>query len=446
MICKMEVNVKRINNIISKVYKNSIADEMGIEVGDILLSVNKERVEDIIQYRFLISEEYIELEIEKKDGKIYLYEIEKDYDEELGIEFTNPIIDKAKSCRNKCVFCFIDQLPEGMRETLYFKDDDSRLSFLQGNFVTLTNMSEEDINNIIKYRISPINISVHTTNPELRRKMIKNKFAGKLMDTMRRLADAGIEMNAQIVLCPGYNDKEELERTLEDLASLRPYVHSAAIVPVGITRYRDNLAKLDIFDAKSAGETIDQIHRLQKKYLKELNTRFAFLSDEFYILAKRPLLNYDEYEGFVQFEDGVGMITKMGTEIIQYLDTINDERLNKTKKVSIATGKSAYEFMCEMAKRIMEKFKNIEINVYRIKNNFFGETITVSGLLTATDLIDQLKDENLGETLYITRSMMKADEEIFLDNITLEELSHKLNVEVVPCENEGTEVVDKIIK
>ncbi|MCC3867354.1 DUF512 domain-containing protein [Terrisporobacter mayombei] len=443
----MEVNVKNINNIVSKVYKNSIADEMGIEVGDILLSVNKEKVEDIIQYRFLISEEYIELEIKKqKNGKIYLYEIEKDYDEELGIEFTNPIIDKAKSCRNKCVFCFIDQLPEGMRETLYFKDDDSRLSFLQGNFVTLTNMSEDDINNIIRYRISPINISVHTTNPELRRKMINNKFAGKLIDIMRRLAEAGIEMNAQIVLCPGYNDKEELERSLEDLSSLHPYVKSAAIVPVGITRHRDNLARLDIFDEKSAGYTIDQVNKLQEKYLDKLNTRFAFLSDEFYILAKRPLLKYDEYEGFDQFEDGVGMITKMGTEIVQYLDTISGSRLNKSKKVSIATGKSAYEFMCRMANKIMDKFKNIEINVYRIKNNFFGETITVSGLLTATDLIDQLKSEDLGETLYITRSMMKADEEIFLDNITLKELEEQLNLEVVPCENKGTDVVDKITK
>ena len=424
----MEVNVKNINNLVSKVYKGSIAEEIGIEVGDVLLSVNGERVEDIIQYKFLISDEYIELEIQKINGRVYLYEIEKDYDEELGIEFTNPIIDKAKSCRNKCVFCFIDQLPEGMRETLYFKDDDSRLSFLQGNFVTLTNMSEDDINNIIKYRISPINISVHTTNPELRRKMINNKFAGKLMDTMRRLAEAGIEMNAQIVLCPGYNDKKELERTLEDLASLRPYVHSAAIVPVGITRYRDNLAKL------------------QEKYLEELGTRFAFLSDEFYIIAKRPLLKYDEYEGFLQFEDGVGMIRKMGTEVVEYLKTINDDRLNKTKKVSIATGKSAYEFMCNMAEEIMTKFKNIEINVYRIKNNFFGETITVSGLLTATDLIDQLKNKDLGETLYITRSMMKADEEIFLDNITLKELEEKLNIEVIPCQNEGIDVVDKITK
>ena len=272
-----------------------------------------------------------------------------------------------------------------MRETLYFKDDDSRLSFLQGNFVTLTNMSEDDINNIIKYRISPINISVHTTNPELRQKMINNRFAGKLLDIMKRLAEAGIEMNAQIVLCPGYNDKEELDRTLNDLANLHPYVNSAAIVPVGITRYREILAKLEIFDEKSAGETIDQVDKLQQKFLKELNTRFAFLSDEFYIIAKRPLLKYDEYEGFIQFEDGVGMITKMGTEVVKYLDTINDDRLNKTKKVSIATGNSAYEFMCEMANKIMAKFKNIEINVYKIKNNYFGETITVAGVLTATD-------------------------------------------------------------
>ncbi|MPM88718.1 hypothetical protein SDC9_135822 [bioreactor metagenome] len=307
-------------------------------------------------------------------------------------------------------------------------------------------LKDNSLNNIIRYRISPINISVHTTNPELRRKMINNKFAGKLIDIMRRLADAGIEMNAQIVLCPGYNDKEELERTLEDLSSLHPYVKSAAIVPVGITRYRDNLARLDIFNEKSAGDAIDQIHKLQEKYLYKLNTRFAFLSDEFYILAKRPLLKYSEYEGFDQFEDGVGMITKMGTEIVQYLDTISDIKLSKTKKVSIATGKSAYEFMCHMANKIMEKFKNIEINVYKIKNNFFGETITVSGLLTATDLIDQLKNEDLGEALYITRSMMNADEEIFLENITLKELEEKLNLEVVPCENEGTDVVDKITK
>ena len=255
----MEVNVKKVNNVISKVYKNSIAEELGIEVGDLLMSINGQTIHDIIEYRFLLSDEYLEVEIKKINGEIYIYEIEKDYDDDLGIEFTNPIIDQAKSCRNKCLFCFIDQLPKGMRETLYFKDDDSRLSFLQGNFVTLTNMSEEDIDNIIKYRISPINISVHTTNPELRQKMINNRFAGKLYSIMQRLADAQIQMNCQIVLCPGYNDKEELTRTISDLEQLYPYVNSAAIVPVGITKHRSHLPNLDIFEQKTANENIDQI-------------------------------------------------------------------------------------------------------------------------------------------------------------------------------------------
>ena len=413
----MEVNVKNTNNVISKVYKDSIADELGIEVGDLLISINGEPIHDIIEYRFLLSDEYLEVEIQKQNREVYIYEIEKDYDDDLGIEFTNPIIDKAKSCRNKCVFCFIDQLPKGMRETLYFKDDDSRLSFLQGNFVTLTNMSEEDINNIIKYRISPINISVHTTNPELRKTMIKNKFAGNLYSIMERLAEAQIQMNCQIVLCPGYNDKEELERTVSDLTKLYPYVNSAAAVPVGITKHREHLPNLEIFNEKTAGETIDQVDKLQKKYLKELGTRFIFLSDEFYIMANRKLLDYDEYEGFIQFENGVGMISKFEREIKDYLENLSEDHKSKIKKVSIATGHSAYEFMCEMAKCIMEKCPNVQIDVYKIINNFFGDTITVSGLVTATDIIDQLKDKNLGETLYIPRSMLKADEEIFLDKI-----------------------------
>ena len=442
----MEVNVKNTNNVISKVYKDSIADELGIEVGDLLISINGEPIHDIIEYRFLLSDEYLEVEIQKQNREVYIYEIEKDYDDDLGIEFTNPIIDKAKSCRNKCVFCFIDQLPKGMRETLYFKDDDSRLSFLQGNFVTLTNMSEEDINNIIKYRISPINISVHTTNPELRKTMIKNKFAGNLYSIMERLAEAQIQMNCQIVLCPGYNDKEELERTVSDLAKLYPYVNSAAAVPVGITKHREHLPNLEIFNEKTAGETIDQVDKLQKKYLKELGTRFIFLSDEFYIMANRKLLDYDEYEGFIQFENGVGMISKFEREIKDYLENLSEDHKSKIKKVSIATGHSAYEFMCEMAKCIMEKCPNVQIDVYKIINNFFGDTITVSGLVTATDIIDQLKDKNLGETLYIPRSMLKADEEIFLDNITLENLSDIMGLEVVPCLNEGKDFIDKILK
>ena len=442
----MEVNVKNTNNVISKVYKDSIADELGIEVGDLLISINGEPIHDIIEYRFLLSDEYLEVEIQKQNREVYIYEIEKDYDDDLGIEFTNPIIDKAKSCRNKCVFCFIDQLPKGMRETLYFKDDDSRLSFLQGNFVTLTNMSEEDINNIIKYRISPINISVHTTNPELRKTMIKNKFAGNLYSIMERLAEAQIQMNCQIVLCPGYNDKEELERTVSDLTKLYPYVNSAAAVPVGITKHREHLPNLEIFNEKTAGETIDQVDKLQKKYLKELGTRFIFLSDEFYIMANRKLLDYDEYEGFIQFENGVGMISKFEREIKDYLENLSEDHKSKIKKVSIATGHSAYEFMCEMAKCIMEKCPNVQIDVYKIINNFFGDTITVSGLVTATDIIDQLKDKNLGETLYIPSSMLKADEEIFLDNITLENLSDIMGLEVVPCLNEGKDFIDKILK
>ena len=442
----MEVNVKRSNNIISKVYKGSIAEEIGIEVGDLLISINEQEIHDIIEYKFLMSDEYIELEIQKINGQIYVYEIEKDYDDDLGIEFTNPIIDKAKSCRNKCVFCFIDQLPKGMRETLYFKDDDSRLSFLQGNFVTLTNMSEDDINNIIKYRISPINISVHTTNPELRQKMIKNKFAGKLYEIMQRLAEAGIQMNCQIVLCPGYNDKEELTRTISDLAKLYPYVNSTAIVPVGITKHRDHLPNLEIFSEKTAGDTIDQIDELQKFYLEKLGTRFAFLSDEFYIIANRELLKYDEYEGFIQFENGVGMISKLEREIQDYLEILPKDKMIRSKKVSIATGHSAYEFIKNMADLIMKKYDNVEIDFYKIINNFFGETITVSGLITATDIIDQLKDKDLGETLYISRAMLKADEEIFLDNITLEGIQEKMNIEVIPCENNGKDFIDKILK
>ena len=442
----MEVNVKNTNNVISKVYKDSIADELGIKVGDLLISINGEPIQDIIEYRFLLSDEYLEVEIQKTNKEVYIYEIEKDYDDDLGIEFTNPIIDKAKSCRNKCVFCFIDQLPKGMRETLYFKDDDSRLSFLQGNFVTLTNMSEEDINNIIKYRISPINISVHTTNPELRKTMIKNKFAGNLYSIMQRLAKAQIQMNCQIVLCPGYNDKEELERTVSDLANLYPYVNSVAAVPVGITKHRDHLPNLEIFNEKTASEAIDQVETLHKKYLKELGTRFIFLSDEFYVMANRKLLEYDEYEGFIQFENGVGMISKLEREIKDYLENISKEQTSKIKKVSIATGHSAYEFICDMAKCIMDKCPNVKIDVYKIINNFFGDTITVSGLITATDIIDQLKDKDLGETLYIPRSMLKADEEIFLDNITLENLSDIMKIEIVPCLNKGKDFVDKILK
>lgn len=445
----MEVNVKKTNNLISKVYKGSIADELGIKKGDLLLSINGEEINDIIEYRFLISDEYLELEIQKINKEIVVYEIEKDYDEDLGIEFTNPIIDKAKSCRNNCVFCFIDQLPTGMRDTLYFKDDDSRLSFLQGNFITLTNMSEDDINSIIRYRISPINISVHTTNPELRVKMLNNRFAGNVYDVMKRLYDAQIEMNCQIVLCPTYNDKEELDRTVNDLSKFYPYVNSVAAVPVGITKHREHLPNLEIFDEISAKETINQVNKLQEKFLEKLGTRFIFLSDEFYMIANQKLLEADEYEGFIQLENGVGMIKKQELDSKNYLEDIEKNekhRLNIKKKISIATGHSAFNFIKELSEYIMSKCENLDINVYKIVNNFFGETITVSGLITAGDIKEQLKNIDLGQTLYIPRNMLKADEEIFLDNITLQELQKEMNIEIVPCLSEGNDFIDKILK
>lgn len=281
----MEVNVKNTNNIISKVYKNSIAEELGIEVDDILISINGQKIQDIIEYKFLISDEYLEVEIQKKNREIYIYEIEKDYDDDLGIEFTNPIIDKAKSCRNKCVFCFIDQLPKGMRETLYFKDDDSRLSFLQGNFVTLTNMKDEDIDRIIRYRISPINISVHTTNPDLRVKMLGNRFAGSVYERMKRLADAGIEMHCQIVLIPEVNNGEELKRTITELYELYPSVSNIAVVPIGVTKYREGLVQVKTFTKESARKELEMVMEFQKRFMEEINDPFVRFSDEFYLVS-----------------------------------------------------------------------------------------------------------------------------------------------------------------
>ncbi|CAH2212767.1 DUF512 domain-containing protein [Tepidibacter aestuarii] len=438
-------NIEEIKNIISAVNKGSIAEELDIEVGDILLSINDKKIEDIIEYKFFISDEYLEVKIQKKDGEIYIYEIEKEYDEDLGIEFINPIIDRAKSCRNKCIFCFIDQLPKGMRETLYFKDDDSRLSFLQGNFITLTNMSEDDIQKMIQYRISPVNISVHTTDPDLRGKMLNNKNAGKLYGIMKRLADAGIEMNAQIVLCPGVNDKANLDRTLNDLSKLHPHVKSVAVVPIGLTKYREGLFDAQIYNEDSSIEVIDFIHEFQKKALDNIGTRFVFLSDEFYVMAKKDIPSYDSYEGFAQIENGVGLICKLEREIDDYLQK-TFVRLKNQKTVSIATGESAYNFIKKVSLKVMSNVENLKINVYKIKNEYFGETITVAGLITATDIINQLKDEKLGDKLVIPKAMLKSDEDIFLDNITLDDLQERLDIKIDASKNEGTDFVKKLIK
>ncbi|MBC2399164.1 DUF512 domain-containing protein [Clostridium tetanomorphum] len=428
-------------NIISKVLPDGIAEEVGIEVGDILLTVNGEEIKDILDYKFLMADEYINIEIEKKDGEIWELEIEKDYDEDLGVEFKKSIMDEARSCHNKCIFCFIDQLPKGMRETLYFKDDDSRLSFLQGNFVTLTNMKDEDIDRIIKYRISPINVSVHTTNPELRKQMLNNRFAGNIYERLVKLSKADIKINCQIVLCPDINDKEELVRTVEDLYKLYPSVENVAVVPVGITRYREGLHNLKLFNKESALRELENINKLQQKYMKEIGTPFVRLSDEFYIIAEKDVPEKGFYENFHQLEDGVGMIRIFRDYIENNLKNVNRD---KKGSFTVVTGKSAFNEISNGCKKIHMVNNKIKIDVVKIINNFFGDTITVAGLITGKDIMDGLKEEVVGDYIMISRNMLRAGEDIFLDDVTVQDIEKYYNKKVIVCEYTGEDFIDKI--
>lgn len=443
----MEVkNLDCNKNIINKVEKDSIAEELGIEKNDILLSINGEKINDVIDYRFLINDEFIQLLIEKPNGDIWEFEIEKDFDEDLGVEFINPLIDKAKFCSNKCIFCFIDQLPKGMRKTLYFKDDDSRLSFLQGNFITLTNMSEEEIERIIKYRITPINVSVHTTNESLRIEMLKNKNAGKINSYLKKFNDAGLEINCQIVLVPGINDAEELISTIKDLSQYTSSIKSVAVVPVGITKFREGLYKLKSFDRKLSKETIEIIEKLQREFLNKLGTRFVFLSDEFYIKANHELPSEDDYEGYPQIENGVGLVRSFKSEVEKFLDSnsFKSSKLNiKYKHLIFPTGELAYDLMKEISNLIMSKIPELKIDVYKIINNYFGDQITVSGLITGTDLISQLKDKE-GDVIIIPRNMMKSDELIFLDDYSLEEIEKDLNKTILYTDIDGENFIKTI--
>lgn len=441
----MELKASKYKNIIHQVTKGSIADDLGIEAGDMIVSLNGVPVEDTIEYSYLEADEYVELEIQHQDGEVVIYEIEKDYDEELGLQFSNPIIDSVKSCSNRCIFCFIDQLPPNMRETLYIKDDDSRLSFLQGNFITMTNMKERDIEKLIKYRISPINISVHTTNPELRVRMLKNRFAGKIMEHIRRLSEVGIVMNAQIVCVPQFNDKEELDRTIRDLSSFYPQMQSVAVVPVGLTKHRENLPDLTLFDEDSANALIDQIEQHQQTLLKQLGTRFVFASDEFYVMANRTLPTQEHYEGYIQLENGVGLMRKFETEVIERLRALPLSTSKLYRKITIATGHSAFAFMSNIARLIMEKIDNIRIDVRKIRNEFFGETITVAGLITGSDLIAQLSNVDLGDALFLPRVMFRSDELVFLDDLKIQDVEHRLKVPVVVNEICGNDLIDNIL-
>lgn len=440
----MEIkNTKETRNIIEDIVLGSIAEEINIEAGDILISINEQNIKDVIDYKYLIADEDLFLKVEKSNGEIWEFELEKNYGEDLGIIFTNPLIDRAKTCQNKCMFCFIDQLPPNMRDTLYFKDDDSRLSFLQGNFITLTNMSDDDINRIINYRLSPINVSVHTTNPELRIKMLKNKNAGKVFQILKKFHDANLEINCQIVLVPNVNDKLELDNTIRDLSSLYPSVASVAVVPVGITKYRKHLEKLDIFDKTLSKELVFQIKNMQHNYLMNLGTRFVFASDEFFCVSEEPLPNFDEYENFPQYENGVGLLRSFKTEIEQRLEEKKDLS-SFTNRIIFATGTLAYDFIKDISILIMSKFENLEIKVIAIKNNFFGETITVSGLITASDLLEQLSSFDNYDYVLIPDSMLRNGEDIFLDNISLVKATEMLNKKIYAAPVDGNKLIDII--
>lgn len=433
---------------ISKIQENSIAHELGIEPGDFLVSINEQEIHDVFDYRYYCADTELLLEIEKKNGECWQFDIEKDEMEDLGIEFTTSLLDEEKSCHNKCIFCFIDQLPGGMRETLYFKDDDARLSFLYGNYITMTNLSDDEINRIIRYRMSPVNISVHTTNPKLRVKMLSNRFAGDILEKVERFTSQGIIVNSQIVLCPGINDGEELDRTISDLTTLAPELHSISVVPVGITRFREGLAQLTPFNKESASKVVDQIEDWQKKLLKEHGSRIVYLADELYIMAGRPLPGYDAYEDFPQIENGVGMVSSLEYEVNGALKELEEKHISsiREKTVSIATGVSVFEHFKKITENIERRIKGLKINVYPVENTFFGSGVTVTGLLTSCDLIRVLKDKELGEQLLLCKNMFKADTTIMLDDVTADELEDKLDVKIQIVESDGYAFIDTLVQ
>lgn len=431
-------------HVIRAVAPGSIAQELDIRPGDVLLSVNGQEPEDVFDYRYLLNEEEILVLIRKPDGEEWELEIEKEYEEDLGLEFENGLMDDYRSCRNRCIFCFIDQLPKGMRKTLYFKDDDSRLSFLQGNYLTLTNMDDRDLDRIIYYKLSPINISFQATNPELRCRMLNNRFAGEIHEKVRRLKEAGICMNGQIVLCRGVNDGQELERSIRDLTEYLPELQSVSVVPVGLTRYRDGLYPLEPFTKEDACRVLDLIHRWQEKLYREYGTHFVHGGDEWYLLAEQPLPEADTYDGYLQLENGVGMVRLLEEEVTETLQGLAGD--DRKRQATIATGELAAPFLKAHVERIRKKYPNVQVRVIPVKNRFFGERITVAGLITGQDLIGQLRGNMLGERLLITEHMLKSGEPVFLDDVTVEDVEKALQITVSIVESGGNKLIEQIIK
>lgn len=431
-------------HIIKAVEPLSIAEELGIEPSDKLISINDNVIEDVFDYHYLVNDEELVVLIEKADGEEWELEIEKDYEEDLGITFEQGLMDEYRSCRNKCIFCFIDQMPKGMRETLYFKDDDSRLSFLQGNYITLTNMSDHDVERMVQYHLEPINISFQTTNPELRCKMLHNRFAGESLKKVDKLYEGGIHMNGQIVLCKGVNDGEELERSILDLTKYLPYLQSVSVVPVGLTKYRDGLYPLEPFTKEDAMKVLDTIEGWQKKIYEEYGLHFIHAGDEWYILAEREMPEEERYDGYMQLENGVGMLRLLMDEFDEALADLEGD--DRKVEVSIATGKLAYPYLQRMIEKLQVKFPNVKVHLYWIRNDFFGEKITVAGLITGQDLIAQLKGEKLGSKLLLPCNMLRDGEEVFLDDVTVAQVKDSLQVEIDIVKSSGWDFVERILK
>ncbi|MBQ9062867.1 MAG: DUF512 domain-containing protein [Eubacterium sp.] len=438
-------------HVISGIVPGSIAEELEIEAGDILCEMNGSVIDDIFDYQFHMENEYLEILIRKKDTEEeWLLEVEKDEDEDLGLQFASGLMDEYRSCRNKCVFCFIDQMPPGMRETLYFKDDDARLSFLQGNYVTLTNMSDHDIERIIHYHLGPINISFHTTNPELRCRMLHNRFAGEALQKAARLAEAGVPLNGQIVLCRGLNDGVELDRTIRDLASYQPALGSVSVVPVGLTDYRDGLYPLEPFDEADAKQVLEQIHTWQKRYLQQYGTRLIHASDEWYLLAGAELPDADSYEGYPQLENGVGMLRLLEEEVSSALqERQGNGQSVPDRAVLIATGMLAASVLEKLSGQIMDQYPMLHISVLPVRNDFFGNRITVSGLITGRDLIRQIQECAAAkppcEVVLIPCNMLRSGETVFLDDITVEEVTRAAGIPVIPVDADGEALVSALL-